>query len=200
MAEQWYVLREGEQLGPFDAHQLERLMSNGSLLTTDTVRRVEEERPVVQKLDIAIFAPANVSHTPKLHHSRNERVIAFAILLFVFLGGQALWNVWTYLSPPTRPTPSQYLGADGFNSRSNHEGTAWERKLNSTSYDERVRLWADQFGKSEAWVRSLTSPNDSTASGNVKLVRQSIIDDARQDVADGVWTPDKYREWTGQEY
>lgn len=54
--------------------------------------------------------------------------------------------------------------------RTGNVGNSFEQQMNESNYDQRVKVWADQFGRSEAWVREHTDPTDSAAQGNSKLV------------------------------
>jgi len=55
--------------------------------------------------------------------------------------------------------------------------TDWEKRLNSSGFGARVRAWALQFGRSEAWVRQHVSPRDTAAEGNRKLVVARFSED-----------------------
>ncbi len=62
-------------------------------------------------------------------------------------------------------------------SQSSDDRTPWLRELDASDYQTRVTQWADQFSRSEGWVRTYTSPSDSAEAGNLKLVRQRLLEE-----------------------
>jgi hypothetical protein len=57
--------------------------------------------------------------------------------------------------------------------------TDYERRVNASTYDERVGMWSDQFDRSEDWVKSTVRRGDSAADANQKLVRERLLEDYR---------------------
>ena len=52
--------------------------------------------------------------------------------------------------------------------------TPMQKRLNAIEYDERVKIWAKRFGKPESWVRKHTSPKNSAAEAETRLIRARV--------------------------
>ena len=55
--------------------------------------------------------------------------------------------------------------------------TPFLRRLDSSGYETRVKVWSEQFNRPESWIRQHVSPIDSAESANQSLVRARLTED-----------------------
>ncbi|NLX14647.1 MAG: hypothetical protein GXY44_13480 [Phycisphaerales bacterium] len=153
-------------------------------------------------LNVNIQAPnqKDITQSDNTKINKNPYYLAYlAGLLFV------AFIVIIASSVTTRDNDSKYVPKNelmestdaDYGTRSNGGSTPWARELNASDYDTRVRKWADQFDRSEELIRKHTSASDTAEKGNLELVRQRLIEDARKAVKDGTWSKSDFKQWTG---
>jgi hypothetical protein len=81
---------------------------------------------------------------------------------------------YTIDTSPTTPDYSTETSGPEWWHKHGSRHTSFEEMVNSSDYDTRVAIWAEQFERSESWVREHTSPTDSAREANLRLVRAML--------------------------
>ena len=133
------------------------------------------QRLLAIKADADTFVSGREDEKAQAKYQELFNLVAGQVIKSEFLRDERLVPVLAARAEAEQKKPS--LAHADFDGRAEDSRTPFIRRLDSSGYETRVKVWSEQFDRPESWIRRHVSPVDSAESANQILVRARLTED-----------------------